>query len=261
MNYKLLSVEKLEKQLSSIGEIRERGWLSSEYKFWHESTISILEENFGVSSNYTQKFRQTKYKPSNTGGIEPNLIRRKEFNSRLEQAGELIRACIRAIQNNERPIDSQQDAIQFIKEVCRNFSRVARMLGTTYRKERKGIDIKDEYDVQHLFHALLLIKFDDIRPEDVNSNYAGATSRVDFLIKKERIVIEVKKTREGLRDKEIGEQLIIDISRYSQSQDCETLICFVYDPDQLIRNPIGLERDLSKKYEFLEVIVIISPKN
>lgn len=85
--------------------------------------------------------------------------------------------------------------------------------------------------------------------------------RVDFLLKQEKIVIEVKKTRETLKDKEIGEQLIIDIKRYSQNQYCETLICFVYDPDRAISNPNGLEKDLSGTHDELEVKVIIAPKD
>ena len=67
---------------------------------------------------------------------------------------------------------------------------------------------------------------------------------MDFLLKKEQVVIEVKKTRESLRDKEIGEELIIDIAKYKEHPNCRTLICFVYDSDQHINNPVGLKRDL-----------------
>ena len=36
---------------------------------------------------------------------------------------------------------------------------------------------------------------------------------MDFLLKNEEISIEVKMTRDGLKDKELGEQLIIDIAK------------------------------------------------
>lgn len=154
----------------------------------------------------------------------------------------------------------QQEATQVIETLCNRFSLVARQISKKYRN-RDFIGIQDEYDVQHLFHALLFLRFDDIRPEDVNPSYAGATSRVDFLLKQSKIVIEIKKTRENLKDKDIGEQLIIDMKRYSQNQDCEILICFVYDPDRLILNPHGLENDLSGQHDRIKVKVIVAPKN
>lgn len=69
------------------------------------------------------------------------------------------------------------------------------------RENRETLKIEDEYDVQDLLHALLLLYFDDVRAED----YAGKSSRMDFLLKNERVVIEVKKTRLGLADKELGD--------------------------------------------------------
>ena len=76
---------------------------------------------------------------------------------------------------------------------------------------------------------------------------AGKSTRVDFLRKNEKIVIELKKTRPGLDAVKVGEQLLIDIAHYSEHPDCETLACFVYDPDHKISNPRGLENDLSKR--------------
>ena len=54
-----------------------------------------------------------------------------------------------------------------------------------------------------LLHALLLLCFDDIRAEEWTSSYAGKSARMDFLLKNEGVVIEVKKTRLGLTDKEL----------------------------------------------------------
>lgn len=36
-------------------------------------------------------------------------------------------------------------------------------------------------------------------------------SRTDFVLKKEAIFVEVKKTRSNLRDNEVGKKLIVDI--------------------------------------------------
>ena len=74
--------------------------------------------------------------------------------------------------------------------------------------------------------------------------------------KNEKIVIEVKKTRQGLTDRELGDQLIIDVDRYKVHPDCEKLICFVYDPEGRIGNPTGVMNDLNTRHQgFAEVII------
>jgi len=84
---------------------------------------------------------------------------------------------------------------------------------------------------------------------------------MDFFLKPERIVVEVKKTRDTLRDGDVGDQLNIDIERYAQRPDCETLVCFVFDPDRLLDNPRGLEQDLSGLRGIIEVVVLVSPSS
>ncbi|GAA5484860.1 hypothetical protein Hsar01_04113 [Haloferula sargassicola] len=82
---------------------------------------------------------------------------------------------------------------------------------------------------------------------------------MDFLLKREQTVIEVKMTRKGLGDRELGKQLIEDVARYSVHPDCKRLICFVYDPEGRVQNPAGITNDLSKKDDTFEVTVIIKP--
>ena len=79
---------------------------------------------------------------------------------------------------------------------------------------------------------------------------------MDFLLKNERVVIEVKKTRLGLSDKELGDQLIIDVARYKVHPDCKRLICFVYDVEGRIGNPSGLMADLNNQHEGFATIII-----
>lgn len=80
---------------------------------------------------------------------------------------------------------------------------------------------------------------------------------MDFLLKAEQIVIEAKFASSSLRDKQIGEQLIVDIQKYQAHPDCKRLICFVYDPNGEIKNPQGLESDLSRTHDKVEVKVIV----
>ena len=121
------------------------------------------------------------------------------------------------------------------------------------------MSVQDEYDAQDLLHALLFIHFEDVRAEEWSPSYCGKSSRMDFLLNREQIVVEVKKTRDGLGARELGTQLIEDIARYQVHPDCHALVCFAYDPEQLVANPRGLETDLSRDGPF-PVRVYIRPK-
>jgi hypothetical protein len=150
-------------------------------------------------------------------------------------------------------------SVETVESLLQRFHLVARQI-TRRHDNRETLIVQDEYDAQDLLHALLKALFDDVRPEDVAPIHAGASSRVDFLLKAEKIVIEVKVASKSLKDKKIGEQLIVDIERYQSHPDCETLVCFVYDPQHCIENPVALENDLSGKRDKLDVRVLVVPQ-
>jgi hypothetical protein len=83
---------------------------------------------------------------------------------------------------------------------------------------------------------------------------------MSVLLKAEDVVVEVKKTRSGLGAKEIGEQLSVDIVKYRSHPDCKFLICFVYDPEERILNPRGIEEDLNKPVGDINVRVYIAQR-
>jgi hypothetical protein len=140
--------------------------------------------------------------------------------------------------------------------MLRRFPAIVRQLRHRH-ENRASLIVTDEYDVQDLLHALLRGLFYDIRAEDPAPARAGSSSRVDFLVMERRTVVEAKVAGPRLRDKQIGEQLIIDIERYQSHASCDRLVCFVYDPGGYIRNPAGLETDLSTKRGRLSVSVIV----
>jgi hypothetical protein len=124
---------------------------------------------------------------------------------------------------------------------------------------RKPLEINDEYDVQDILRGLLRIHFDDIRDEEYTPSYGGGCARMDLLLKNEQIVIETKMVRKNLGQKRICEELIIDKAYYKGHKDCKKLYCFVYDPEEKIKNPRGFERDLSDKVDGFETKVLIVP--
>ncbi|MGB5636039.1 MAG: hypothetical protein WBM44_09085 [Waterburya sp.] len=188
-----------------------------------------------------------------------------DLKSGLENARILLKSLIKEIEeywNKEEVSNNSKleifNIIEKIELICNRFHKIARQMRSRYDNRAK-LEINDEYDVQDLFHSLLILYFDDIRREESNPSYAGANSRADFLLKPEQTVIEIKKTRQGLNNKKLGEELTIDIQKYQAHPDCKTLVCFVYDPEVKISNPRGLEKDLEQVIYNIEVKVFIRP--
>jgi hypothetical protein len=161
--------------------------------------------------------------------------------------------------NPEQKVESDiHSATARLVQLADSFHRVVVKLRDR-RTGREPLLIKDEYDVQYVVAALLETRFDDVRPEDWIPTYAGGAKRVDFFLKNESVFFETKMTRDGLTDAKVGDELIIDIAHYQHSADCKALVCFVYDPDHRLKNPRGLETDLSKQHDNLSVSVIVRP--
>jgi hypothetical protein len=154
------------------------------------------------------------------------------------------------------PAQVQHSTLEQLVFLLRRFHLIARQLKQRH-DGRSTIVVADEYDVQDILHALLRGMYDDVRAEEYTPSYAGGSSRIDFVLKKEKCLIEAKMASERLRDRLVGEQLILDIKKYQVHPDCQTLICFVYDPGGFIRNPSGLEADLSGTHDKLTVRVIV----
>ena len=151
------------------------------------------------------------------------------------------------------------DSIASVERICSRIALVVPQLRVRH-ENRQTLDVIDEYDLQDVLNCLLLLFFDDVRPEEYTPSCAGKATRMDFLLKNESIVIEAKMTRKGLGAKEIGEQLIVDIAHYRAHPNCKKLFCLVYDPEHRITNPHGLENDLSKVSEGLDVRVFVVPR-
>ena len=260
---KLISTQK-----EAIEQVKDFSISSKEFQIWYNDTKVVIKKIFGINSDFYKRFDALSFSPGsslmpivNNHTYSPTIeeIKRAYIES-LDYCDTMMNAMIKEIKiSDDFEEENTLTPIDIVIKICSNFHRAILQMKKRH-DNRQYIDIKDEYDVQDMLHTFLKLHFDDIRPEEWTPSYAGSASRVDFLLKQEKIVIEVKKTRTKLRDREAGEQLIIDIDRYKSHPDCDTLICFVYDPDSLINNPAGLENDLNRKNDELNVITIISPK-
>jgi hypothetical protein len=152
---------------------------------------------------------------------------------------------------------TDRDALSLVVELCRRFPACVRQLARRQRN-RQPFQIADEYDVQDLMRGLLALHFDDVRPEEWTPSYAGNNaSRIDFLLKQERIVIEAKMTRPTLSQRQLADELIVDKERYRSHHECRILVCLVYDPEGRCDNPTALETDLSEPEGTPRVVVVV----
>lgn len=123
---------------------------------------------------------------------------------------------------------------------------------------REGIEIRDEYDLQRVTHALLALHFEDVRPEDYSPSRAGANTRIDFILKDARIAVEAKMTRSRLGPKELGGELAEDILRYRAHPDAGALFIIIYDPTRKVMNPRGFERDINSDDEQFPIRTVVA---
>tara|TARA_B000000460_G_C21522596_1_gene396695 strand:+ start:136 stop:861 length:726 start_codon:yes stop_codon:yes gene_type:complete len=235
---------------------------SQEFKRWQRDTEVAIERIFGEGTRHTQDFEGINYSIGFFTSHTPNSEFEAAYRHGIYTGITVLESFINEIDEywpEEAELQTGElEPVEKIKLIISRFHQVARQLRARY-SDRATIEIEDEYDVQDLFHGLLKIFFDDLRAEEYTPSYAGSASRVDFLLKQEQIVIEIKKTRKNLGAKEVGEQLIVDSQRYQSHPNCGQLICFVYDPEGRIANPRGIENDLTQEINGVPVSVFITP--
>jgi hypothetical protein len=212
---------------------------------WRSQSITCLQSILGPGHPYVHGFEKAIHQVNVVSAVTRGLGVLRAAKEDLA-AGHL---------DGAKP---DRNPLALIEQVCQRFHLVARQLRARHGG-RGTLDVQDEYDVQDLFHALLWIHFEDVRPEEYTPSYAGKSSRMDFLLKQESVVVELKMTRPGLGPKELSTQLIEDIERYKVHPDCRALVCFVYDPAGLIPNPRGIESDLKRDSDPFPVRVFIRP--
>ena len=235
-------------ELPPTGSFTDYG-LRARVVAWETRCLNLIEKAFGSNSDYYKNLKDSFQ-------IDNYEIQKANGLALLESAKtdyQTLQSCIKSFE-----VEKNTDPLIFLTRLFSRFHLVARQLRERY-DERQTLDINDEYDVQDLTYALLRINFDNIRKEEWTPSYACGSSRMDFLLKNEGIVIETKKTRKGLSPNELANQLIVDIERYQKHPDCKILLCFVYDPEGRIANPEGLE-ELGKPHGNIDVTVLVTPK-
>ena len=112
---------------------------------------------------------------------------RKSGNNRRNYAEALIITLNDIIEQIKHGViipDSKKTTcnIAELENIFEKFHPIVRQLRTRYNG-RDTLNVNDEYDVQDLLHALLLLYFKDVRAEEWTPSYAGGCVRADFLLK------------------------------------------------------------------------------
>lgn len=141
---------------------------------------------------------------------------------------------------------SRVDAVKTVETVAHRMLLIQRSLGRRHGS-RNGFEVTDEYDIQDLLRSILVLFFDDVREESTTPQYAGGSSRIDFVLPDFKVAIEVKKSRDSMASKSLADELIIDRDRYAADTRIAHLICLVFDHEGRLANPRGLEKDLSRE--------------
>jgi hypothetical protein len=125
--------------------------------------------------------------------------------------------------NNLQPLD-------LVKQIIDNFPEAIKQIKNR-RKGKDAFQFNDEYDVQDILYVMLKPVFPNMKAEDPIPKVGSNSTKIDLILRKERILIEVKMIKETDNDEtKFIKQLKEDIQSYHVCQWMEHLICFVYDP-------------------------------
>ncbi len=225
--------------------------VSKEQREWSDHNLNLLTWSFVDDSVATGYLR------AGGGSLSEKVGKRLDYLRTIVNKFEFLDDP--SLGNDHKPGSkgAELGAIGILDRLCHAFPLMVKKL--EHRHDNRPALVKDEYDVQDLMHGLLMIFFDDIRVEEWTPSYAGGSSRMDFLLKKELTVFETKYAGPHHGSKEIGDELLIDIARYAKHPDCKRLVCMVYDPGGSVKNPRGLETDLSGEKSGFRVMVHVTP--
>lgn len=229
---------------------------SIEEEKWKHNTILLLRQIYSNASITDH------YAPPNEATMSADWdIEVQYFRGDLERRIGKLEGYLQALDDLTEALQDQLEAekpTDTVLRIMRHFHTVARQLQRR-KRQRSPFLINDEYDVQDLLAALLKSVFDDVRGEEEMPSYGVTRSIIDFLLPREGIAVETKMTRESMTMRDLREQLSADIDSYRKHPDASSLICFVYDPQGCLENPVALEWDLSGARNEMMAHVVVNP--
>lgn len=260
-------LEKLTTQFSAISKLQDENCSSAIFERWYDNTVALLERIPVKGEIYRNKFNLIEFEDY-VGTIPPHrkLNNAECYQRGMKRARRLLQSIIDEIQEygvDAPKVEIDQNALQIIENICNRFHWFVRNLNKTIHHKKQTcpkISVENEYDVQYLLQGILSLYFDDIRDEEPTPTLAGSSSKADFLLFNEKVIIECKHTRSSLSQHDLKVELMTDIGDYQTHKDCQTIVFFIYDPSHLIKNPPGFESDFNiKTTDVLTIKALIRP--
>lgn len=122
-------------------------------------------------------------------------------------------------------------AEELVMDILHSFGNAVKKVVTQRRKDHPEFKITDEYDVQDMLYVVIKSVFPNLRAEDPIPKVGAKSTKIDLILREERILIEVKMLKEkDTNETEFIEQLKIDFESYHECQWLQHLYCYVYDP-------------------------------
>lgn len=254
--------------------------LTTAYRGWFTSSMGLLPEDLRdrFRNEYEKGFPDYKIKYFMENPRKKNPIYRDDLpdaskeiwsywqfpfkekfvaplNQQLSYLDEALARC--------RVDSGTAEALELLEKIARRLPIAFSILGRGDTKNARitipKLSIVNEYDVQHILHSIAVLYFDEVEPEESTPKMAGSYSKLDFLLKGERVAVEVKMMRDSLTLKKLRAELAEDIIYYRAHPNVTSLFALVYDPERTITNAVGFENDLrSDSDDFVVRVVIVS---
>lgn len=192
---------------------------------------------------------------------------------------EKVDNALKSIKNNEidlytllllEEIENQLLIVKYIsknpeevlRDILNNFPNAVKKIIGNRRKGHPEFEINDEYDVQDILYVIIKSIFPNMRDEDSIPKVGGKSTKIDLILRDEKILVEVKMIKEkDANETHFIEQLKVDFESYHKCVWLEKLFCFVYDPFKKTRdisnfNDLNGKRTKGEHNYNVEVIVV-----
>lgn len=173
-----------------------------------------------------------------------------------------VMAAIDYVQTNKPPVpatDPVKSDVDLILGLAKRFHESVLSLNS-HPHGGKIFTVQDEWDCQYLFRSILAAYFADVREEEWNPSVAGSSARCEFFLKTPRTMVELKFVRKATDARKIKSELATDFLDYGKNPQVSHIICLIYDPTHVLKNPSAMQTDLSGPINGMTSIdIIISP--
>lgn len=215
-----------------INEIEDLDELREKYRVWREKLLFFEKENaLGTHLKMLTHEVDTPY------GTEEEKI--AEYHLCIQQA-------IAYLQEISICGKDEMDALEslvanFGLYLSNMFLTEPENQATIKKEVLKQIEIRNEYDIQHIMYAVVKALYPSARRE-VNQDTGCGTVRFDIVIEEIDTVIELKCTRNDHNDKKLFAELGQDGYFYR----CVKLIIYIYDKHKKIKDVRNFIKALSR---------------